>query len=138
MNAHICADSNRSLFSGLVQDLKLDVVVVVETWFEVNTSNKLVGNALGDSFCWFGREQDGHNKYRGEGGIGILVRKGIGEVSMVKVYQEFQGMWVKFICGKDIFFICGVYIPPAEEVDFHHILRSIEADCIHFRKLERW
>jgi hypothetical protein len=63
------------------------------------------------------------------------VRKERGEVSLIKCYDEFEGMWVKLVCGKDVFYICGVYAPPRTDFDFGQVLRSLESDCIHFRQL---
>ena len=52
------------------------------------------------------------------------MRKERGEASLIKCYDDFEGMWVKFVCGKDIFFICGVYVPPRVDFDFSQVLRS--------------
>ena len=135
LNAHLRTEANRSLFSGTVQEIKLDVVVVVETWFEVDTSNKLMGKCLGDSFAWMGKERVQQSSLRGEGGIGIIVRKERGDVSLIKYYELFEGMWVKLVCGKDTFFICAVYAPPRDDVDFDQILRSLEEDIWKFKQM---
>ena len=81
MNTHLRTSVNRDLLYGVVQDLKLDIIAVTETWFEVNTSNKLVGNVFGDDFVWFGKERVKQTSPRGEGGVGVLVRKGWGNCS---------------------------------------------------------
>ena len=103
MNVHLHNETNRSLFRDLVQKCTLDIVVVVETWFYVNTSNKLVGLLLGTEFQWFGKEREEKKRYS-RGGIGILVRKGSSQASLVKVYESFEGMWVKVVYGPDTFF----------------------------------
>ena len=39
---------------------------IVETWFDVNTSNKLVGLLLGTEFQWFGKEREEKKRYSRE------------------------------------------------------------------------
>lgn len=138
MNVHLHNETNRSLFRDLVQKCTLDIVVVVETWFDVNTSNKLIGLLLGTDFQWFGKEREEKKRYS-RGGIGILVRKGSSQASLVKVYESFEGMWVKVVYGSDTFFVCAVYCPPAGEGEMHdfppHVLLSLETDCIKFRQV---
>src|SRR5689334_22730119 len=94
--------------------------------------------SFGDSFAWFGRERNDQKSAHGFGGVGILVRKGCGEVSLVKVYERFEVIWIKLVLSADTFFICGVYIPPDEgprgPQHFVACLGLIEADCIKFRK----
>jgi hypothetical protein len=139
MNAHIKTPHNRSIFSRIVQDLKLDIVVVVETWFQLNTSNKLMGKTFGSEFDWFGKERVDQKGSTGSGGIGILIRKATGIVSFIKAYDLFEGMWVKCVCGELSLFICGVYIPPDNPFrgyqDFPKCLEMLEADCLKFRSL---
>ena len=58
MNVHLTSVDNRSRLSGIVDMVELDVVVVVETFFEVGSSNKLMGDIFGNGWNWFGRERD--------------------------------------------------------------------------------
>src|SRR5690349_16763446 len=103
---------NLQRFSSVVQLQKLDITVVVETWFELNTSNRIMGKMFSNQFDWFGKERADQKSLSGSGGVGILIRKGIGEVSLIKMYDQFEGMWIRCICGDSTLFICGVYIPP--------------------------
>ena len=46
MNVHLKSLYNLQKFSGIVQNQNLDIVVVAETWFEVNSSKKIMGKYL--------------------------------------------------------------------------------------------
>src|SRR4051812_17967354 len=113
MNVHLKSIPKRSDFYGLFQFAKLDIVVVIETWFENGTSKKLMGNLLGNSFQWFGKEREEQFSSRGSGGIGIIVRKNVGVASLVKMYDSFEGMWIKLVSGNEVFYICGLCAPPS-------------------------
>ena len=137
MNVHLRSTFNLQKFSSVVQLQKLDITVVTETWLDLNTSSKIMGKTFGSQFDWFGRERADQKSSSGSGGIGILIRKGIGEVSLIKMYDQFEGMWIKCICGDITLFVCGVYIPPDGSPmlkDFAQCLEILEGDCIKFRK----
>lgn len=103
---------NRSQLAGIVNLINLDVIVVTETWFDVGTSDKLIKDTFGEDFIWFGMESDDQKSYSGSGGIGILCRKKFDNSSLVKFYKNFQALWIKSVCGSDIYYIYGIYIPP--------------------------
>src|SRR5689334_7636409 len=88
---------------------------------------------FGKEFCWFGKERKDQKSPSGSGGIGILIRKGWLEVSLVKIYEHYEGMWIKLSCEDNVYYLLGIYIPP-HGIDFGQILQTIEADCTHFKK----
>ena len=138
INAHIRAADTREKFSSIVKELELDIVVVSETWFKMDTAKKLISKVFGNNFTWFSKEH-AEQKSSNCGGIGILIRKSIGDISLVKIYDSFDGLWIKYIAGADVYHICGVYLPPGTSAnsseDFSKCLQLLEADCIKFRKV---
>src|SRR5271165_1276333 len=103
MNVHLTEEFNLSLFHGLVQELKLDIVAVVETWFFPNTSFNLITLYFNkDKFEWFSRERQDQCSNTGSGGIGILVRKLGYHVYLIKQYDSFEGLWIHYRIGNNL------------------------------------
>lgn len=140
MNVHLKSLLNLQKFSGIVQNQNLDVIAVTETWFEVNSSKNIMGKVFNDvEFSWFGKERLDQKSSIGSGGVGILVRKSVGDVSLIKVYDLFDGLWVKCACKDDVVYICVIYIPPDNgprgNQNFAKCLELLEGDCVKFRKM---
>ena len=140
MNVHLKVSYNLQKFSGIVEIQNLDIVVVAETWFAVNTSNKIMGKLFSeDKYRWFSKERLDQKSSIGSGGVGILLRKSIGDISLVKIYDSFDGLWVKCQCNEDVLFVCGLYIPPDNgprgDQDFAKCLQAVEDDCVNFKML---
>ncbi len=139
MNVHIRNISNRNYLVGLVDLVKLDVLVVTETWFDYDTSSKIMSNAFGNGFYWFGSESKNQKSSSGSGGIGILIRKSCGSPSLLKVYKNFPGIWIKLCKGENIYYICGVYIPPHGspqlKIDFDEVLEELRLDIVLYNNI---
>ncbi len=96
-----------------------------------------MADTFGNDFRWFGLDQADQKGRSGVGGVGILIRKSVGSVSLVKVYKQCQGLWIKLVREKDIYFICGVYIQPCGSklvIEYDRILFLLEADILEYRK----
>ena len=87
LNSHLRSEPNRCYLYGIVEELKVDICVLTETWFEDGTSETLMSKIFGDDFVWFGSERKEQKKKSGSGGLGILARKNIGNFSLVKEMQ---------------------------------------------------
>src|SRR5271170_5884677 len=138
MNVHLRNVQNLVVFSGLIQDLKLDIIGVVETWFQPDTSSHCMKQYFVENeFEWYGKERSNQNTNRGAGGIGLLVRKIGNQVSLIKFYDQFEGMWVKYGNDTDnILYIACLYLPPGvTDNKFVQCLESLEMDILNFRKV---
>src|SRR5690606_5427500 len=67
INVHVRNISNRNYLVGIVDLVKLDLIVVTETWFEYGTSSKIMNNAFGKEFNWFGSESKNQKSSSGSG-----------------------------------------------------------------------
>lgn len=134
VNAHIRTESNRCILFSIVQDLKLDVCVVCETWFDSGTSDSIVLKTFGPDFIWFGKERVNQKG----GGIGFLARKNLGSFLCIKGDDHSGVVWIKLtIPSGDKYFFGAVYIPPIGSISeerFKEILTHLEADMIKFRQ----
>lgn len=131
MNVHLRSTHNRNVLYGLVDLLEIDILVISETWFDEKTSGSIMGKSLGDRFLWYGRERSGQISKSGSGGVGIIVRKNIGDVSLVKSSSDQSSLCLHF-------FVAAVYLPPVNSHwndDFVGSITELQSDCLDFRKL---
>ena len=144
INAHIRTEPNICLLYSIVQELKLDVLSISETWFDPGTSDSLVTKTFGPDFTWIGKERIGQKGYSGTGGIGFLARKHLGSFQYVKGDDSSGIIWVKLtLPSGDKYFFGAVYILPVGSISsekFKDTLSNIQADLVKFRqeKLSLW
>ena len=134
INAHLQKERNRSLLYGIIEDVKVDICVVSETFFRDNSS-RMIEKVFGSDFMWFGRERK--IRKRASGGVGILCRKSIGNFSLVKISSKYEYLWIKLDRNQDMYYICGVYIPPSKSKRelAPDVLLELEIDIRNYRKL---
>ena len=53
----------------MVEDLKVDICVFSETWFDEDSSSNLMQKHIGSDFVWFGRERKGQKGRSGSLGF---------------------------------------------------------------------
>ena len=134
LNTHLRTESSRNLLFGLVENVKVDILVVAETWFEDQKhSDFYMSKTFGDNFSWFSVQRQ--NQFGG--GLGILVRKSVGTFSLVKGSDKVGVIWIKLEKDLEVTFIGGVYFPPSGSVrkeEWKKMLENLENDIIEFRK----
>ena len=135
MNIHLCSNYKRDLWYGMVCMLDLDVCVVTETWIKegVNLVSKTIDNR---QYQWFSRERQKQKARSGEGGVGVLVKRNIGEVSVVDRSKEFDMMWIEIDRPSCKMYIAVVYISPEGSPranDSSMQLAELEAKILHFK-----
>ena len=118
-----------------MEDIKVDICVVTETFFREDVAGKMINKIFGSDFLWFGRERK--IKKRASGGVGIICRKNIGNFSLVKISTKYEFIWVKMVRNQDVYFIGAVYIPPSESKRelARDVLLELEVDILKYRKL---
>ena len=101
--------------------------------FFLKTLKKAMKKTIGSDYLFLSRERKFQRGKRGAGGVGLVIKKNIGNVSIVKSYDDFEVLWAKLDTGREIYFIGIVYIPPNNvDTDFKVIVQNLEADCITF------
>ena len=136
MNVHICNIEKRNVFIGMIEKLGLDLCVVSETWFREGSGNGLMREALeGSNLVWFGRDRSEQKTWTGDGGV--VVRKGIGEVSIIKSSKKYDLLWLQIKCKNVDLFVAAVYFCPEGSrrvTDGREQFLELEADILHFRE----
>ena len=137
MNVHICKEDNRKRLFGLISiGIDLDVCVVTETWIKEGRANEVVQDFDEKRYSWFSRERKHQKSHSGDGGVGILVKKNVGEITIVKTSKEYDTMWIEINRqGERLFF--AVYMLPegsSRDNDSKAQLLELEADILVFRK----
>src|SRR4051794_13238698 len=60
----------------------------------------------------FGRDRRDQKSWTGDGGVGLLVKKGIAEVKVVRVSEEFDMMWIELKrTGCRVVYCCCLHVP---------------------------
>jgi len=139
MNVHIGKEENRNVFVGAVSSIaKLDMCVVTETWFREGEGEKIMERTLAESeYGWFGRDRKSQKRWYGDGGVGVLVKKGIGECKVAKVSKEHDMLWLEIKRGAFRVFVGAVYMCPegsSRNSDVKGQLLELETDISEFRK----
>ncbi len=138
MNVHLSNERNRNVFVGAMSTLEVDVCVVTETWFREGLGDNVMERSLeGSSFQWFGRDRKDQKSWFGDGGVGFIVRKDIGNCKIVKVSRDHDTLWMELRRGAQLLYIAGVYICPegsTRDNDFRRQLMELEVDIMEFRK----
>ena len=105
INTHLRTESSRNLLFGIVENVKVDILVVAETWFEDQKhADFYMSKTFGDNFSWFSVQRQ--NQFGG--GIGILVRKSVATFSLVKASEKLGVVWIKMEKNADISFIVWI------------------------------
>lgn len=135
INTHLRTESSRNLLFGVVENVKVDILVVAETWFEDQKhADFYMSKTFGDNFSWFSVQRQ--NQFGG--GIGILARKSVATFSLVKASEKLGVVWIKMEKHADISFIGGVYFPPSDSVrkeDWKTMLQNLEDETLEVGKL---
>ena len=126
------------MFCGLMNMINIDICVVTETWFKEGKSEGDMRSTMNkNKYQWFSRERKKQKARSGEGGVGILVKKKLGETKLVKISKEYEMMWIEIHNGSEKLYISAVYINPAGSprvVDSTQQLAELEADVLEFSK----
>jgi hypothetical protein len=117
-----------------VESLNIDILVITETWFDDGTSINIMKKSFGTEFIWYGHDKPEQKSWSGSGGIGILLRRNIGEISLIKVSKKSDIIWVKVTIHSFILFVAAVYFPHLnsnQNDKFADNLAELEADCLN-------
>src|SRR4051812_4457368 len=83
------------------------------------------------------QRQEGAEELGGDGGVGVLVRRGIGVCKVVRTSLEHDMMWVELKRGTSSLFIGAVYMCPegsSRNNDVKGQMIELEADIADFRR----
>lgn len=138
MNVHLGREENRKVFVGMVSMVGLDVCVVTETWFREGEGDRQMGKTLEESnYLWFGRDRKNQRSWAGDGGVGILIKKGTGVCRVVRESRENDMFWVELKIGDINWYIGAVYMCPegsSRNNDVSGHLQELEKDILDFKK----
>lgn len=130
--------AKRQVFYAWVdQVVRLDICVVTETRFREGVGDSLMAEVIDEEeFSWFGRDRRKQRSLTGDGGVGILVRKSLGEVKVAKVSQNWDSIWIQIKTPHELVFVGAVYMSPAgsPRVDSEEYIQELEADIAVFRE----
>ncbi len=137
MNIHLSRVERRRALSHLLIDSgKVDVCVVSESRFIEGRGEELMQEIFREEYEWYGRDRRGQRSKGGEGGVGILMRKGIGEANVIKISDNYDLIWLKIEIKQEILAIGGVYLSPeySNRVgSLEELLEELEDDISRFR-----
>ena len=126
------------MFCGLMNMINIDICVITETWFKEGKSERDMRSSMNkNKYQWFSRERKKQKARSGEGGVGILVKRELGEAKLIKISKEYEMMWVEIQNGSEKLYVSAVYINPAgspRAVDSTQQLAELEADILEFNK----
>jgi hypothetical protein len=110
INVHIGKKERRNEIIGMLSWIGIDLCVVTETWFREGSGDRLMSESLENSeYEWYGRDRRVQKSWSGDGGVGVIVRKGIGEVSIMKVSKKFDMLWLKIKRGEGDLYVAAAY-----------------------------
>jgi hypothetical protein len=113
MNIHLGRiEKRKALAHLLVDSAKVNICVVTETRFLPNRGDELMKEIFEKEYEWYGRERKDQKARGGEGGVGILVRKGLGRTKVVKVSERYDLIWLEVEMSEATLVIAGVYLSP--------------------------
>ena len=114
--------------------------MVAETRFIEGRGSELMNEVFGPDFSWVGRDRKKQRARSGEGGIGILVRRGLGEAKVLKVSETSDSLWIELKMTEATLIIAGVYLSPEyskKEVAFIDALEELQGDILEFQSRGR-
>ena len=113
----------------------INVVAGQESWEREDTRIEVEG------YKWFGKPRSNQNSWRGEGGVGFLVRECLAsEVEFITSMEYEEGVWMKVRGGrgKSALYVGSVYMPTdsisVAAVDAGYV--RLKEDVLY--KRERW
>jgi len=128
----------QNVYAWLSSVVKIDICAIVETRFLEGYGETLMDEVLNTGkFTWFGRDRKGQRALSGEGGVGLLVRKSLGEAKVIKVSKKWDIIWVQMSLGNEQVFFAGVYLSPNDSTkgtDAANFIQELEIDIIKFRE----
>ena len=138
INVHIGNKARRNELVGLLSWIGIDLCVVSETWFREDSGERLMNESLENSeYGWSGRDRQKQKTWTGDGGVGIVVKKGIGEVSVAKVSKEYDMLWLRIKMNEEILYVAAVYCcceGSKRMSDTRAQFLELEADIFEFQK----
>lgn len=109
----------------------IDICVIAETRFFSGRGTELMKEIFLEDYAWFGKDSD--RKIRGgTGGVGILVRNGIGTCKEIKRSEKSDTIWIEIKIDKEILIVGGVYWSPSLE-NPEEVLEELEEDIGLFK-----
>lgn len=113
----------------------LDICAVTETWFKVGIDymSKSIDN---DKYVWISRERQNQKARNGEGGVGIIIKRSLGKISLVRVSKRYDMIWVEIDRNGMCLYIAAVYISPSRAPRGYYsteMLAELEVDILHFK-----
>ena len=126
-NIHLRKEDNRKKLMGLIQEAKLTVCGVVETWLK-KKENLMESLLEGSEFIWLGKHRIG----REGGGIGFVVSRRV-KPKLAKVSKSENLVWVEFQTDRRWF--CGlVYLVPKDREEVNEkTMQEVQWDVLDFR-----
>jgi exonuclease III len=137
-NIHsIRTDTKKHEVYGIMELLKLDLLVITESWLDKESSEIEMEKAFGDKFQWFSRSREKQRTIKVFGGVGILVRKSVGVSSIVRISKVYEIIWICVRFKEETLYIAAIYVPPVNSQytdDFPQLLLELEGDILEFRQ----
>lgn len=133
------SEKRKALAHLLIDRAQVDLAVVTETRFLKDRGEELMKEIFNLDYEWYGRERRGQRSSGGEGGVGILVRKGTGEVKLLKVSDKYDVIWVEVNIAETKVAVAGVYLSPEcskNGVTLEELLEELEEDMTEYRRLD--
>lgn len=137
MNLHICKEENGKKLYSLCNLINIDICAISETWIKENRKNEFIKIINENKYEWFSRERTKQRSNHGEGGIGVLVKKSIGKVQVVKRSKNYEMMWIEITRHEERIYIAVVYMSPegsARSVDSNLQFAELEVDINNYTK----
>lgn len=124
-------EKRKALLHLLVDQAQVDICVVAETRFIKGRGCDLMEEVFKEEFVWYGKDRVTNIK-GGIGGVGILIRKGVGITREVKRSKTSDVIWVEIKMGEEVLLVAGVYWSPGE--DLVESIQELEEDIGRFKE----
>jgi hypothetical protein len=109
---HLSRIEKRKVLYDLLIERDVDICAISETRLLEGSGDRLIAEVMRKKFNWFGLDRKSQACKSGEGGVGILVNKRLGNVRVVKKSSESEVIWIEILIAGQVFFIGGVYFSP--------------------------
>jgi endonuclease/exonuclease/phosphatase family metal-dependent hydrolase len=113
------------------------VCIVTETWIKEGRNDEVAADVDTSKYFWFSRERTEQKSKSGDGGVGILIKRDLGAVSVARASKDYDTLWVELEKNDSRLYLAAVYIGPegsSRDNDGERQLLDLEADIAHFRK----
>src|SRR5690242_18253401 len=110
INIHLSRlDRRRDFCAFICNTVQIDICIVTEIRFKEGQGGDKMAEVLDEKvFSWFGRDRKNQRALGGEGGVGILFRKNVGQTQVEKVSSLFDILWIRINLGGEIVFLAAV------------------------------